>query len=145
MRKDNIRDYATFAFRKYASLGCPTAEEYRKRLREVAMSNETNPKRALILAENAEAENYANIMDIEAVNGTLSVLEKSGRQDIIKAINEIYFAEPDKPLLKKNITERAQAFATSLPADIRTIFRYLAFARKLFAELRGLSYSKHCQ
>ena len=145
MKKDNIRDYATSAFRSYARLGCPTTEEFKKKIRNTATLNETDPKKALILAEKAEEENYGRIMDIEAVNGTLSILEKSGRQDIIKAVNEIYFAEPEKPLVKKNITERAQAFAISLPADIRTVFRYLALARKLFAELRGLSYSKHCQ
>ena len=78
MRKDNIRDYATFAFRYYAQLGCPTTDSYKKHIRSMAMSDETDPSKALLLAEKAESENYAHIMDIEAVNGTLSILAESG-------------------------------------------------------------------
>lgn len=145
MKKDNIRDYATSAFRNYARLGCPTTEEFKKHIRKIATNNVLEPQKALMLAEKAEAESYPEIMDIEAVNGTISILEKSGKHEAVLAIKEIYFIKPDKPLRKCNISERAQALAISMPADIRTIYRYLALARRIFAELRGLSFHKTCQ
>lgn len=145
MKKDNIRDYATSAFRSYARYGCPTTEEYINDIRQNAASGIVNPQEALKTAEAAEKEYYSSILDVAAVNATIELLKDNGKYEIVDAVRAVYFVNSDKKLYRKSITERAQAFADSCPADISTVFRYLAYARRLFAKYRGLTVRKTCE
>ena len=114
MRKDNIRDYATAAFREYARLGSPSSVEH------------------------LERDNAALAADLRAVKETLRILDAEGNRYIADAVRAVYFAAPSSPLLKGEISARVAAFAKEYPTCERCVYRWLKRARGLFARLRGL-------
>lgn len=139
MKKDNIRDYATNAFRLYAYFGRPSTEYFKSQIIDDAIGNETNKSKISIVAKEAEEKSLPLIKDIEAVNKTISILEARHSTDIINAIEGVYFILPNEKIKQNDITARAQAVAVSNFSDIRTVFRNLKEARKIFAEARGLN------
>lgn len=149
MLKDKTRDYATSAFRMYASLGKPTYDELKKRIYERALLDENiEPSKAVIKA-NAELENKTPLLlDVLAVEKTLEMLNKGKKEHIVKAIEQIYFTYPDEPLGKNAITSKVRRFAYEYGAVERTVFRWLKEARLLFSAIRGLRIDddiKSCQ
>lgn len=114
MVKDNVRDYATAAFREYARLGCPTPEAI-SRERDVALA-----------------------ADLHAVSECLQILRVEEQAYIEDAVREVYFSAPDVPLRKGDVGKRVAAFARAYPASEITVYRWLARARWLFARLRGI-------
>ena len=114
MRKDNIRDYATAAFREYARMGCPSLE--------------------LISCE----RDVALVADLRAVEECLRILSLEDREYIVDAVRAVYFASPGVPLRKGDIGARVAAFARVCPASEREVYRWLKRARVRFAAVRGL-------
>ena len=148
MRKDNISDDATEAFRFYAACGRLTAAELEEKVRQEIY---TKSKReflynggphlpsdatayAVMQAEDAVAEMQAEFLDILAVERTLMQLDEAQR----KAVEIVYFAKPDQELEKGEISRRVHQAEIEIPASTDTIFRWLRLARKTFAQVRGL-------
>lgn len=147
--KDHIREYATEAFRFYASVRM-TADQYKKMIYDETLENykkkETNnsfsiskPVEAAIMAAEKEVDKrISEIRDLEAVEMTLSELTAMYRYDIIQAVKIVYFKEPEEGIKKGEIQNRVHTAELSIPASERSIYRWLGKARKLFAEKRGL-------
>lgn len=148
---DNIRDYATAAFVKYARLGCPTREEREEQIRNEVYKRHANkdPKYVVALAEIELRRMRGHLEDIDAVNKTFEMLygyvpdditSKSTRNgvDIAEAVKNVYFAVKSERITKQMIALRVRAHAMSVPADERTVYRWLKYARELFAVIRGL-------
>lgn len=147
---DNIRDYATAAFVKYSRLGCPTRAEREEQIRNEIHKRhaEKDPKYVVTLAEIELQRMKGHLEDIEAVNRTFEMLygysaDNPGKStqngpDIAKAVKGVYFAFGSEKLTRKMITLRVRAHAMSVPVDERTVYRWLKYARELFAVIRGL-------
>ena len=118
MRKDNIRDYATAAFREYARLGCPAVEQI-SRERDSAL-----------------------VADLGAVCACLRMLCTEDKVHVVDAVRAVYFSAPDTPLKKGDIGARVAAFAREYPSSEREVYRWLKIARVRFASIRGLRVSK---
>ena len=149
MKKDHIRDYATEAFRYYASIG-KTFEEVKEeiyraaieesRSRELKTNNICSPTElAMMRADKAILEKKGELEDILAVEETIKqiVLEKNGT-DIKTAIELVYFVAADKELERNEFSNRVLNAANVIKCDARTVYRYLGKARSIFAENRGL-------
>lgn len=140
MKKDFIRDYATAAFRLYAALGKPSYDTASQRVynKAIAKYERMNPAIAVSQAEIAVANSTPVLLDILAVNETLAMLDKGGKLYICRALQAVYFIQPNKPLRKGDISARVLRYALCVPTDERTVYRWLKEGRDLFAALRGL-------
>ena len=150
MKKDNIRDYATEAFRFYAACGKLTSAEleqmvrdciYQQSKREVLRSGNGMPSDAtavaVMKAEDAVQDLQAEMMDIIAVEKTLMRLNEQQR----KAVEIVYFTDAEKDLEKNDISNRVHKAELYIPASEQSVYRYLKKAREIFAEERGLRIS----
>ena len=146
---DNIRDYATSAFVKYSRLGCPTRVDREEQIRcEIHRRHaEKDPKYVVTLAEIELRRMRGHLDDIDAVNRTFDMLygynanvgkSTQNGEDIANAVKGVYFAFGSEKLTRKMITLRVRAHAMSVPVDERTVYRWLKYARELFAVIRGL-------
>lgn len=145
--KDYIRDYATAAFRFYAKNEM-SAEYYRQKLFYEALENANRSEgstgiskpteTAIMKAETAVSEKIAEIYDMEAVEKVIAELKVKYRNDIVKAIDIVYFKDNDKELNKSDIQNRVIEASIAIPAGERSIYRWLKQARELFAIKRGL-------
>ena len=128
MEKDFTKAYVTEAFRLYARLGSPTYEAAEDK----------------ILAKEERPVEYETptLLDFGAVEMTLDLLRQRGKDYITKAVKEIYFVQPMKPLRRGDITNRVRRFAIMNGADERTVYRWLKEARVLCAAIRGLRVNK---
>lgn len=139
MKKDYIRDYATEAFRFWASCGCPTYKQAADRIYERTLDeNSSDPERALELAERAVSEAQPELLDILAVTEVLRLLSEYGRHDIASAVVAVYCVSSKRRARRGDITRRVVEFSMNAHMDERTVYRYLAKARALFASMRGL-------
>lgn len=118
MKKDNIRDYITEAFRLYSASGLPDAD---------AIKNMQNQ-----LSKGA-------ILDLIAVDETLKYLNDNNKSDVAAAVSAVYFKKPNQKLRKNEITERVVLFAQQNYINESKVWRQLKYARKLCAEYRGLN------
>lgn len=147
MKKDHIRDYATEAFRYYAFLGKPhkedleqkyydeAKEEYTRQYSEVKGTGISKPtEQAVMYAEGRVREKQAELWDILAVEKTLMQLDCFERQ----AVEMVYFEHAHRAIKKGEISERVTKASLHIPADERTVYRYLKKARLIFAYERGL-------
>lgn len=116
MLKDNVRDYATAAFREYARRGCPAVCE---------KSERGTPDAALVA-------------DLQAVSETLRILALEGKEYVAKAVRAVYFEAPRTALKKGDVGKRVMAFAKSVPCSERAVYLWLGEARRVFANVRGL-------
>lgn len=150
MKKDHIRDYATEAFRFYASIGM-SAIEYKEKVRKEAM--ETIAKREgmhksggsptealLIYGEKAVEEKISEIEDLEAVEKTLKEFEADvyGKAIIVPLIKIVYFTESKRPIKKGEIRDRVNKACTDLKISESSAYRYLKKVRTIFAHNRKL-------
>lgn len=153
MKKDHVRDYATDAFRYYASIG-KTFEQVKEEIyqqaleeskkSEIKTNNICSPTElAMMRADKAIIEKKGELEDLLAVEETLKKLpfERNGKE-IKEAIELVYFADPTHDLERNDISNRVTNAAMTIHCDTSTIYRYLAKARSLFAENRGLRVSK---
>lgn len=147
MRKTHIRDYATAAFRFYASVG--GAALYRQQLWDDAVMSQNRQEgrsgfgspseAALMRAEAALEAAAAELDDLEAVERTLAVLRTYEQgASILAAIETVYFPEPSRELQPGEISRRVVQAALKIPAGEATIYRWLALARRIFANERRL-------
>ena len=150
MKKDNIRDYATEAFRFYAACGKLTSAELEQMVRDriyqqsrkaVLRSGSGMPSDAtavaVMKAEDAVRDLQAEILDITAVEKTLKRLNAQQR----KAVEIVYFTDPEKDLERNDISDRVHKAELSIPASEQSIYKWLRKARIFFAEERGLRIS----
>ena len=125
MKKDSIRDYATEAFRFYASCGRLTSEQIKEKIyKEIYEQSKKefghcgikgfsdSTAYAVLKAEEAMTQMQAEFEDILAVERTLAQVNRH-----IKKAVEI-----------------------EMPASERSIYYWLRKARIIFAEERGLRY-----
>lgn len=150
MKKDNIRDYATEAFRFYSACGRLTSEQLKQKVydeiytaskKEYYRSGSGQPSDAtacaVMKAEDAIKAMQAEFEDIIAVEKTMLQLNKHQR----KAVEIVYFTEPEKDLEKGDISDRVHKAELEIPASEDTIYRWLRKARRVFAKERGLRIS----
>lgn len=112
MKKDNIRDYATEAFRFYASNG------------KINIRNTKNH------------HNYktSEIADIKAVDKTLNEIS----DEDVEILNIVYFSNPNEKIKTNEIQNRVIEASRKLYCDERTVYRRLREIRYKFAVNRGL-------
>lgn len=147
MRKDNIRDYATEAFRYYAACGKLTSEELKQQVREriyeqskreiIRIGSGTHSDStayAVMKAEDEILDLKAEILDIIAVEKTMKQLTPEQR----KAVEIVYFADAGKELEKGDISRRVHKAEIEIPASSMSIYRWLKNARHIFSQERGL-------
>lgn len=148
IKKCNIRDYATSAFRFYAAMGKISAETIKRKIKDIIY---TEAKReyfkfgakgghsdcvayALERAER-EIDGFASeINDIIAVENTLKRCDAETR----KAIEIVYFTDAVEPLKKNDISDRVHKAELTIPMSERQVYYSLKKARLIFAEERGL-------
>ena len=155
--KESYMDYATAAFVKYSKLGCPTRAELEEKIRtEIYMRfAEKTPELIVKLANKEVQRNEGLLRDIDAVNKTFDMLlnkipldtidtDKAIRngKDIANALSYVYFGLHRESPSNKRISARVRLYASTLPAEERTVYRWLKYGRRLFACNRGLSYEK---
>ena len=127
----------------FARLGCPSYE----RAREIVYQQELNkrsecpPDIAVVQAERAVEKQTPTLLDILAVEETITLLEKGEKSNIVKAVKAVYFVNQQQPLRRGDISNRVRRFAITYPADERTVYRWLKEARLLCAAIRGLRIS----
>lgn len=141
MKKDFTRDYVTEAFRLYAMLGKPTYEQARQKIYEEELnkiSSTVPPDEAVIYAERSADKQTPYLLDIMAVDKTIELLALGGKTHIIEAVKAVYFAYPQQPIRKGDISERVLRYSLQCPTDERTVYRWLKEARLLCAAVRGL-------
>lgn len=150
--KDHIRDYATEAFRFYARNG-KSAEKYKQKIYFETLENikkkeqgiksgiSKPTEQALIKAEEALIERMSEILDMEAVDKVLAEFEVK-HKDINKAIDIVYFIDPEGELELGDIKNRVLKASIEIPASERSIYLWLKKARELFAYQRGLRIKK---
>lgn len=151
LKKDNIRDYATEAFRFYAACGKLTSEQLKEMVRnEIYTESKKEFYRsgsgmsadatayALQKAEDVIHEMEAELRDILAVERTMKRLDKNQK----KAVEIVYFIDPEKPLERGEITNRVHKAELEIPASEQSVYKWLRVARKIFSEERGLRISE---
>lgn len=141
MKKDFTRDYVTEAFRLYAKLGSPTYEQARQKIYEEELNRISSfvpPDEAVICAERATEKQTPFLLDIMAVDKTIELLERGEKAYIIGAVKAVYFAYPQQPIRKGDISDRVRRYSLQCPTDERTVYRWLKEARLLCAAVRGL-------
>ena len=148
MRKTHYRDYATAAFALLAKEGSSAA--YKARIYNEAVERERErtetrgsgisaPTEAAVMrAEQALYDAAAALKDLEAAEWALITLEKMRGRHAAMAVRAVYMLTPERELKRGEVTERVTALSINMPADPSCIYRWLALARDLFAEKRGL-------
>lgn len=150
MKKDNIRDYATEAFRYYAACGRKTAEECKEQVKEMIYEQSSreivrsgsgtysdSTAYSAMAAEDATCEMAAEFLDIIAVHKTLMQLNEHQRA----AVEIVYCADAKMELQKGEISKRVHKAEMEIPASEQSIYNWLRKARKIFASERGLRIS----
>lgn len=140
-KKEWYMDYATHAFVRYASLGCPTRQEYENRIRQDCYNRlALHEPSFIVMKANAEVSSRIPLLeDIDAVNRVIDILTQQDKQYIIQAIKDVYFVNPKGKPEHGVIVERVTAYAMKCPASTKTVYAWLKSARLLFAKLRGLN------
>jgi hypothetical protein len=139
-KKEWYMDYATHAFVIFASLGCPTREEFENRIRQDCYNRlALHEPSFIVMKANAEVSSRKPLLeDIDAVNRVLDILKKQDKQHIAHAIRDVYFVAPYGKPEHGVIVERVTAYAMKCPASTKAVYAWLKSARLLFAQIRGL-------
>ena len=139
-KKEWYMDYATHAFVRYASLGCPTRAELEARIRADCYRRLSlhNPSFIIIKANAEVASREPLLKDVDAVNHVLDILAKQDKQHIIDAIKDVYFVNPKGKPDHGVIVDRVTAYAMKCPASTKAVYDWLKSARLLFAKVRDL-------
>ena len=138
MKKDFTRDYATAAFRMWASSGCPSyaeaVEKIKKRVKERGRTDSDNDTEAI----EAELEKKsAELCDIMACEETFAVLD-GNRRHISEAVRQVYMVDPLHEPKRGELSARVLKYALDVPASEVQVYRWLRSARELFCVFRGL-------
>lgn len=119
-RAEKLRTIA--AFRKYTRLGLA--------------SHNLTPFQAYKRIQGV-SRNYNDACNLLAVYDTMRILKFLGKNDTLEAVKEIYFDEFKKQYGKNDFSRKIADFARDNFCDERTVYRHLAYARKLYLSLRG--------
>ncbi len=138
MKKDNVRDYATAAFRFWASVGCPTYEGAVAKIRRRALSKAGASEEAEAFATSELKKREGQLEDIRACSETFRALKASGRSYVCKAVKEIYMVCPGRPLRKNELSGRVLCFSQENFYSERQVYYFLHEAGREFAIRRGL-------
>lgn len=148
MKKNHYRDYAAEAFRFLEAHG--PLYTYRERVYNEALRYQqlrescvetgiSAPTEAAVMrAEQAITDAAAAIADMEAAEFALEVVRQRFGVAAEKAVRAVYMIMPELELTRGEIRDRVIAASIYLHASCRTIYYWLAFARRAFAEKRGL-------
>lgn len=117
MNKDNICDYTISMFRFYAQMGEPDAVK---------------------IEQLREGRKLPDILDLEAVNRTLNILEDQQDYLAIAAVKDIYFTAAQRRLYKSEISQRVIKFTLENYISERIVWKCLNKARRIAAEQRQL-------
>ncbi len=82
------------------------------------------------------SRNKEDALDLLAVYDTLRILRISEKYDVIDAVYAIYFDMHGRKPKKNEISNRVLHYAYEKHFDLRTIYRKLEYARKVYAMLR---------
>ena len=147
MKKDNIRDYATEAFRYYAACGRKSSVECMQQVKELIYeqtsreiirtgsgTHSDSTAYLAMAADDASCEMAAEFLDIMAVEKTLMQLNEYQRA----AVEIVYFADAKMELQKGDISKRVHKAGLSIAASEQSIYKWLRKARVIFAHERGL-------
>lgn len=150
MKNDNVRDYITSAFRFYARVG--GYEKYKVKLAtriaerleksEGCGTDISKPTEAQLIKLEEQLEAYeADMLDLYAVENTRKRIEKSDliyKHLIWQVLERVYMIEPNKPIERNDITNRVIKCSNDLNISTASVYRYLAIARTMYANERGL-------
>ncbi len=140
LKKDNVRDYATEAFRYWASVGCPTYDEavarIKKRALEKAKGQSAEIKAAFVSA--CIDQRQGALADIKACDECFCYLRAHGKECVCSAVREIYMAFPRKRLARGELSGRAVRFGMENYYSAAQVYRFLEEACDRFAVYRGL-------
>lgn len=151
--EDNVRRYAVAAFRFYALCGKPTYEEAVDVIKDNALvkgadyisyvkNGVSKPtENAFINIERVLEDKSSTLGDILAVEETLKILRgRRNGNEIIKALEYVYFVSPDVKMDKGDIALRVAGASINIPASERQIYYWLKEARLVFCRARGLRF-----
>ncbi len=143
MSKDHIRDYATAAFRYWASQGCPTYEEAVERIKNRAINKakDVDPARALIYAEAEVEKRAAELSDIMACEACFKHFQECGKGYICDAVKAVYMPYPGRKLRRRELSGRVLRYSQDNYLSVRTAYYYLNQACCYFASLHNLRIS----
>lgn len=147
MLKDSVRDYATAAFRYYSDYkrqvsiygtgyGVKGSEPFRTA--KSGKRRRGSPVEQEIFRVHCENGSRGGEDDIQAVEETLEKLRKTGREDIAKCVEAVYFSKSDRPLRKGEMSLLVRRASNDLYISEREVYRNLKLARILFCVIRGL-------
>lgn len=149
MKKDNIRDYATEAFRHYAALGRPDPEALKEELYRRALEDSKKEfygtsngiskptEAAIIRAEKMLDLKEAELLDLIAVHKTLEIIAAKDI-NMFAAVEIVYLKNPKERIRKGTMSARVNSAALEIPAAVCTIYAWLREARTIFALERKL-------
>ena len=121
MKKSNIRDYAVSAFRYYESV--------RRKGDKIILPEDTRLAGGCVL-------------DLIAVEKTLRTLKNSSEgQEVIKALERVYFTMPERDFKKGEISDRVCLASNDIHVAEPTVYRLLNRGITAFARNRGLRIS----
>lgn len=76
-------------------------------------------------------------LDMLAVFDTLRALALQGDEQVVEALDKVYFAVPSCRLTKNEISRRVFCVAQEQHCDERTVYRRLEKARRIYEEIRA--------
>ena len=127
--KDNetaARKYAISTFRFYAKCGKPNHQELLDYLKE------NDGEKVLQLKG-------ASLQDLAAVERALAkIAKKANGAEILKALEYVYFANPDRHLEKGDVALQVAFASIHIPASERQVYYWLREAVDIFCFERGL-------
>lgn len=146
----NYRNYASEAFRFWARCGCISYDDAKK-----AIKNNGDLLEAVYLLEKRRSRNVSHIPtqnrialnpamvkavleDIRACDAVFVKLTDRGDEVIKSAVRAIYMERPFEELHKGDVSARVIKFSLAVPVSESQVYNYLAEARRMFAEYRGL-------
>lgn len=113
------RDSATIAFRRWARAGCPEGEEIRRDGSD--MERDFRACAAVFV-----------MLEREAVRGR----ENTAAAEIRRAVEEVYMAEPRRPMRKNEVVMRVRRLAAERYVSERAVYKWLRRARMLWWRVR---------
>lgn len=145
MIKDNIRDYATDAFRYWASVGCPTYEEAIARIVKKAESEAVGqPEGTRAAFVDARLNKHmGELGDIRACNECFEYMKAHGKECVCSAVREVYMVCPRKRPARGELSGRVLRFAIDNYYGEAQVYRFLREACEVFAEKRALRFGNN--
>lgn len=121
MRKNNLRDYATAAFRFWGRCGSPSVDEIKSGKHEW---------------------DKAERLDLMACAMTFTLLKKRGDELICDAVRDVYMTDPDNTPRRGDISAGVIRFSLKVYVSERQVYNWLRDANTVFGKYRNLRFEK---